>query len=161
MAEAQFGLTRGFVHVPVHEFETVRVVEAATYGVDFEDIKFQKRAGVSGSVHEGTTDAASLMVRVDEDSTYLITHQSQEADDTTIGLVDHCLGHGEPKLGDLTPLGLEKLLGEERVGYQRRPVPDIEQIIEIFINVGSNRHRATLLTPTYTAANDGTSSATS
>jgi hypothetical protein len=42
------------------------------------------------------------------------------------------------------------------VGDQRYPVPDIEQLAQILIGVGPNRHRATLPTPTYTPEHNGT-----
>ena len=144
-------MARGFTHVPVHEPETVSVIEPTTYRVGLQDVEFQKRTRVSGTIHESTADAAALIIRVHENGTYFVTDQSQEADHAPLGLVDHRFSHREPLLDDLSPLSLKELLGEKRVGDQRCPIPDIEQLIKVPVNIRADHSPATIRIPTITS----------
>jgi len=115
--------------------ESVSVVEAATYEIVLEHAKLEVGASLASVVHQGTSDAPALILRIHEDATNLVADEGQGADDTPI-----CLGHrgfryGEPFLGDLTPLSLAEFLGEKRMGDQRCPVPDVEHRFEVVVSV--------------------------
>jgi hypothetical protein len=143
-AEAEFRLTGFFVDVPVHRLETIRVIEATTDRVGFENTEFKKRTRIEGAVHEGAADASSLMVGVDEDATHFVAYQRQETDYAPAGLVDHCFGHREPTFGELESLCLKETLGKKGMSQERSPIPDIEQLTEVLVGVRAHNHAANI-----------------
>ena len=87
--------------VPADDLEAVGVVETATVGVGLEHVELQKRPGCAGPIHQGATDPAALVIRMDEDRPDFVPDQGKEAPNPTIGLVDDRVGDRKPVFGNL------------------------------------------------------------
>jgi len=66
-----------------------------------EHVELQERPGCAGPIHQGATDPAALVIRVDEDCPDFVPDQGKQAPNPTIGLVDDRVGDRKPVFGNL------------------------------------------------------------
>ncbi len=113
----------------VYQIESVGVVETSPDRVGLEDVEFKIWTRLPGTIHEGTANTPALIVRIDKDTPDFVVDESQKAHYTSIGLINHRLCHWNPNIGDFAAFRYEEVVAEKRVGYQRRPIPDIKQLL--------------------------------
>ena len=124
--------------------EPVRGVEPTSVCIGGEHFKLQIRTTVSSIVHQRPAYATPLEIGIYKDATDLVANESQEPDHLSVDLVHRRRGDREPVLCDSASLLLEEVIGEKRMDYERCPIPEVEELVEVAVAIGTERHPETI-----------------
>jgi len=126
------------VHAFADYLEAVSIVETTANRIVFEYVELELVPKAEAMIHKCPAETSPLMIRIDEKAAYFRADQSHKTHQVVVDREDPGFGFGQiPRNDGLALLG-EKVFTEKRMRDLRRPVPDVEESVDVAITKRAN-----------------------
>ena len=116
-----------------NRIETAIGIERTPHRIRLEHSHDELAAVFPGLVHQLSSNAPSLVTRMNENRSYFTSKQGHKTNDSSFILENPCLGIWKVQIGDVLTVHSKKLLRQKRVRNLGCRCPRIQQIVQIVI----------------------------